>query len=78
MNKINDFSRRFLADFIAVRLRAMRIEKEAIRRITPGAETSPRVGEDPARTPKSANTRPGEIPPIEHDSRFRPGLGSSH
>jgi hypothetical protein len=34
MTEINDFSRRLLADFIAVRLRAMRIEKNKLWRAT--------------------------------------------
>ncbi len=53
MTEINDFSRRLLADFIAVRLRAMRIEKNKHCRATEdqGPVASPRTEEGPMSMP---------------------------
>ncbi len=78
MSEINDFSKRFLADFIAARLKAVRVEKDRARRMPPGVEPSHRAGETPACKPKTADPRPGDVPPIEPASRLRPGLGSSN
>jgi hypothetical protein len=49
MPEINDFSRRLLADFIAVRLRALRIEKNKSGRATEDQDpaASPRTEEGP-------------------------------
>jgi hypothetical protein len=52
MSKINDFSKQFLADFIAARLRALRIEKGAIRRdIEDQGLASPRSEGGPVNMP---------------------------
>jgi hypothetical protein len=77
MSETNDLSRRFVADFFAARLRAIRIEKDEIRRTGAGEETSPRAEQTPPRKPITKDTRPGGIPKIERRSRFRPGLRSS-
>lgn len=53
MSETNEFSRRFLADFIAARLRAVRIEKDAPRRDSEdeGLATSTRAEEGPVNIP---------------------------
>jgi hypothetical protein len=53
MTEINDFSRRLLADFIAVRLRALRIEKNKLWRGTEDQNhaASPRTEEGPISMP---------------------------
>jgi hypothetical protein len=53
MSEINDFSKQFLADFIAARLRALRIEKGALRRDIEdrGLAASPRTEEGPVNMP---------------------------
>jgi hypothetical protein len=45
MSETNNFSRRFLAEFIAARLRAMRVEKDAPQRTAedPNLAASPRA-----------------------------------
>jgi hypothetical protein len=55
MPEINDFSRRLLADFIAVRLRALRIEKNKLGRATEDQDpaASPRTEEGPMNIPAS-------------------------
>jgi hypothetical protein len=47
MSEINDVSRRFLADFIAARLLAIRLEKDALRQAArdQGLATAPRGDE---------------------------------
>jgi hypothetical protein len=50
MSEINEFSKRFLADFIAARLRAVRIEKDAPRR-DQGVVASTRAEEGPVHMP---------------------------
>jgi hypothetical protein len=52
MSEINDFSKQFLADFIAARLRALRIEKGALRRdVEDQGLASPRNEGDPMNMP---------------------------
>jgi hypothetical protein len=53
MPEINDFSRRLLAEFIAVRLRAMQIEKNKHCRATEvqNPAVPPRADEGPLSTP---------------------------
>jgi hypothetical protein len=52
MSEINDFSKQFLADFIAARLRALRIEKGALRRdIEDQGLASPRAEEGSVNMP---------------------------
>jgi hypothetical protein len=53
MSEINDFSRRLLADFIAVRLRALRIEKNKPGHATEDQDPAapPRTEEGPMRMP---------------------------
>jgi hypothetical protein len=77
MSETNDLSRRFVADFFAARLRAIRIDKDAIRRTAAGEETSPRAEQTPPRKPITTDPSLGGIPMIERRSRFRPGLRSS-
>ncbi len=68
MNASNDFSRRFFADFIALRVKAWSLEKGKSRPTS--RPHAPGAGEDPAR----AETRPGDA----IDQRgLPPGLGSS-
>jgi hypothetical protein len=58
MTEANDFSKRFIADFIAARLKALRAEKDILRRRNPGDGTaaSSRSEEDPASLPTSPTT----------------------
>jgi hypothetical protein len=56
MAEINDFSRRLLANFIAVRLRAMRIEKNKLGR--PTADQDPAASPHTDEGPMSMSTNP--------------------
>jgi hypothetical protein len=66
MPEINDFSRRLLADFIAVRLRALRIEKNKLGRATDDRDPapSPRTEEGPVNMPTN------QIHSLESSRRF--------
>jgi hypothetical protein len=58
MNETNDYSKRFFLDFLAARLRASRIEKDAPGQ--PSQTTSPLAEEDPARMLNQADSRSRE------------------
>ena len=66
MTEINDFSRRMLADFIAVRLRAMRIQKNKLWRAAEhhNSAASPRTEGRPMNVPTN------QIRPLESTRRF--------
>ena len=80
MNEPNNFSKRFFADFIAARLNARRMEKDAVRQTlvdaVPG--TLPSAGDDSAPPANRADSRPGELPPSDRAPYLLPGLGSSN
>jgi hypothetical protein len=56
MSESKDLSRRFLADFIAERLKAKQLEKVALRRAVPDPNpaASPRYDEGPACLPTTS------------------------
>ena len=67
MTEINDFSRRLLADFIAVRLKAMRIEKNKLWRAAEDQNpaASPRTEEGPKSMPTN------QIHSLDSSRRFQ-------
>ncbi len=77
MNETNNFSKRFFADFIAARLMARRIEKDAPRQtpVDAGPGTSPCTEDDSAHPSNRADSRSGELPPTDRSPHFLPGLG---
>ena len=80
MNQTNDFSKRFFADFIAARLMARRLEKDAPQQTSVDGLPGTLPGTDgPSAHPSArADSRSGELPSTDRAPHFLPGLGPSN